>query len=76
MISDGKARRIASEWHGGMFSALYSFSSTGMISSETKREVLNELTPSAYDPELCELLDYLQEVEDRGPVENWHMNWE
>lgn len=31
IINDGQARRIASEWHGGQVTALYSFSSCGFI---------------------------------------------
>jgi len=31
IISTAKARRIASEWHGGQASALYAFASTGTV---------------------------------------------
>lgn len=33
-ITHGQARRIASEWHGGMSSPLYSLSSTGYVDRE------------------------------------------
>lgn len=33
MINDGQARRIASEWHGGMSSALYSHRRARLTSS-------------------------------------------
>lgn len=42
MISNGTARRIASEWRGGQASALYSFSSTGQIFDLTARTLLGE----------------------------------
>jgi len=34
IITDGQARRIASEWHGGQVSALYSLASCGYVDGE------------------------------------------
>lgn len=63
-ISDLEARQIAAEWHGGQFSALYSFQSTGNTRGEdgTSEDLLDEingnlehvnLTPEHFDePEL------------------------
>lgn len=33
------ARRIASEWHSGQWSALYAFSSSGRYNSDTTHEI-------------------------------------
>jgi hypothetical protein len=41
MISDGQARRIASEWHGGMPSALYSLASSGAIDLDRVRDEIS-----------------------------------
>ena len=41
MISDGQARRIASEWHGGMSSALYSLASSGAIDPDRVRDEIS-----------------------------------
>jgi len=38
-----KARDIASSWHGGMFSALYQFASSGIIVKENYSRYLNEI---------------------------------
>lgn len=42
IITDGQARRIASEWHSGQWSALYSFASCGAIQSGLLTEVVRE----------------------------------
>jgi hypothetical protein len=41
VVSDGQARRIASEWHGGMSSALYSFASSGAIDLDRVRDEIS-----------------------------------
>lgn len=41
MINDGQARRIASEWHGGMASALYSLGSSGAINLDRARDEIS-----------------------------------
>ena len=39
-MHESEARFIASEWHGGQWSALYSFSSTGSVENDdTIREI-------------------------------------
>ena len=37
-LRERRARRIASEWHGGQWSALYAYSSTGHATADTVRE--------------------------------------
>ena len=39
MITEAEARKIASEWHGGQWSPLYAFSSTGTIVSGINSEI-------------------------------------
>lgn len=41
MISDGQARRIASEWHGGMSTALHSLASSGAIDLDRVRDEIS-----------------------------------
>lgn len=44
VISDGQARCIAADWHGGMCSALYSLASSGAIDLDgVRREISREL---------------------------------
>lgn len=92
LISDGRARRIASEWHNGQTSALYSFVSTGGVTQETVREVTGEIDalrdkfmnrgPSddmekASFWELIDLRIYLSHQSWKGlPVEGWSNVWE
>ena len=87
MLSDVEARRIASEWHGGVGSALYVLASTGAIvdgvSGEIYRNILDERSrigtddpdPSREDHQglwdLEGLRSYVRESGRRGPVEGW-----
>lgn len=41
MISDGQARRIASDWRGGMSSALYSLASSAAIDLDRVRDEIS-----------------------------------
>jgi hypothetical protein len=45
--SEDTARRIASDWHGGQSSALYSFASTGHIAADLWAEIRREVTDEA-----------------------------
>ena len=79
----GRMRRIASEWHGGQSSALYSFASTGTITDATRDEVAKEMADAdvtqsdeyALD-DLQELHDYLVTTPNRGPIAGWAELWE
>lgn len=81
-ISDGKARRIASEWHGGQGSALYSFTSTGTITDDLVSEIRSELVSAILGTNIEErkvlqdLLTYAKAHGMRGPVEGWSSVWE
>lgn len=89
-ISDGQARRIAGEWHGGMASGLYSFVSTGTITDRAIREVdaeiahitgntdLDYATPSyraTARAELRALQAYLEARGERLAQNDWHRHW-
>ena len=43
LISKLKAKEIASDWHGGQWSALYQFASSGIYLPETHKKYLNEI---------------------------------
>lgn len=45
LISEEEARRIASEWHGGQWSALYAFASTG---TTDLARMINEVSEDFY----------------------------
>jgi hypothetical protein len=74
MITSGIARRIASEWHSGQGSALYSFASTGSITEDLHREIEREI-PNDPSPELIALATYVEECGYRGPVDDWSSKW-
>ena len=86
MISNGKARRIASEWHGEQSSPLYSFASTGTISQPyLDREMtqcgqmMNDHPENYTDEhraEFTELDTYILNHGERGPVAGWSAGWE
>lgn len=79
-VPDQAARMIASQFHGGQSSALYSLTSCGAIDKERLRA---ELLPMYADTHISEddkhKLDHLGtwiiEHEDRPPVEGWHLLW-
>lgn len=47
------AKRIASNWHGGQWSALYSFASSGQLDVETSLIIVEEVTQEILQPELA-----------------------
>lgn len=82
MITDTEARRISSEWHGGGGTALYALSSTGAINTARAdhgivTEIIDEIEATTSYEELNPmtdmhaLLDYVQTVGPRGPVDGW-----
>jgi hypothetical protein len=85
-ISNGQARVIAAAWHGGQWSALYSFSSTGAvlenesdphgrdIVAELSREI-DALTDAPEREELEALLAYVENVGRRGSQNGWDRLW-
>jgi len=78
---DGTVRRVASEWHGGQWSALYALASSGAIlegaAGELRRELalVNPGADAADDAELAGVLAYLDHHGARGPVDGWHQLW-
>jgi hypothetical protein len=80
LISDAQARSIASAYHGGQFSALYSLSSTGAIDVErVTSEVstaVQELEPGPDRRPLLALDKYVRTHGTRGPVPGWSKLWD
>ena len=67
-----KARNIASSWHGGMFSALYQFASSGIIVKENYSRYLNEIesdikiaTTQKDKKDLQQLMNFITSQYDR-----------
>lgn len=69
MISESKARDIASQWHGGQTSSLYAFSSSGTIDEGLESEIefcmnnsstISQVPRDAYIKELSDLLEYVR----------------
>ena len=69
MITESEARGIASEWHGGQWSPLYSFASSGSLQrgADAIREAEQDLSDLARGigeeseaPRLAALLEYLK----------------
>ena len=86
VIDDRTARVIASAWHGGQWSALYSLASSGAVDADAALSELRQDHASAQDDddmtaddkrrELGALMDYVSHVGDRGPVQGWSgLNW-
>lgn len=80
LIGDGQARRVASEWHGGMSSALYSLASSGAVDlgrvrDEISRELL-KLDVGKVRRELLALDKYVRTAGERTAVAEWFRLWD
>ncbi len=78
MISDGKARRIASEWHDGGRDT-YAFVSTGSILESTYSRFYLSADSDRHSPDMVELVDllaYLSDKGERGPQAGWSELWD
>lgn len=80
MISDGQARRIASNWHSGMSSALYSLASSGAVDldrvrNEISRE-LRKLDVGKVRRELLALDKYARTAGARPAQSGWSRLWD
>jgi hypothetical protein len=80
VISDACARMIASQWHGGQFSALYALASSGAIEAvDVSRELqgVQAVTqrPASHTAELNALAAYVRHHGARGPVPGWSSLW-
>lgn len=80
MINDGQARRIASEWHGGMSYALYSLGSSGAIDLDhVRHEISGELWQLDFGEvrrELLALDKYVRTAGARPPQTGWFRLWD
>lgn len=80
MISDGQARRIASDWHGGMSSALYSLASSGAVDLDRARDEisreLRNLDVGEIRRELLALDKYVRTAGERTAVAEWFRLWD
>ncbi|MFF5990411.1 hypothetical protein [Prauserella flavalba] len=80
MISDGQARRIASEWHGGMSSALYSLASSGAIDLDRVRDEISrelwKLDVGEVRRELLALDKYVRTTGARPAQSGWARLWD
>lgn len=80
IISDTAARMIASQFHGGQASAMYSLASTGAINmGGLKPELTQTYVENTDFPDEASKLEYLAiyllHHGDRGPVDGWHTLW-
>lgn len=84
MNNDTRARKIASEWHGGGRSAMYAFCSTGAIdTARHDHNLLDEVNacyPSAHNDDDFQDIEwltlYVREHGTRGPVDGWgNLHW-
>lgn len=84
MNDDTRARKIASDWHGGGGSAVYALASTGAI--DTARDdhnlldEINDCYPSAHDEDDFQDIEwltlYVRKRGTRGPVAGWNdLHW-
>lgn len=77
-IDDTTARMIASQWHDGMSSAMYSFASTGRIDKEgLASEMIRNLLETDHRDDLsAEALEaltyYFVETGERDAVDGWN----
>lgn len=80
MISDGQARRIASDWHGGMSSALYSLASSGAIDLDRARDEISrelwKLDVGEVRRQLLALDKYVRTAGARPTQSGWFRLWD
>lgn len=85
MMSDTHARVTAMAWHGGQWSALYSFGSTGAIPADEDQldDLLREIDRASGEADtnasahaLGDLKTYVKKTGPRGPVGGWAGLWD
>lgn len=81
-INDATARMIASQLHGGQASELYSFTSTGAVSTDLAAEIQREVDDEKHSDETREWADQLLQYfirrlmdDEVEPVEGWNKLW-
>lgn len=81
IIGDSGARVIASQWHSGQSSYLYSFASTGYIGERLLDEIRREIQTAAEQGlsdsvvHLIALEQYVEGREDTEGPANWSQLW-
>lgn len=71
-ITDAEARVIATEWHGGPLSALYSLATCGAVRDDLANEIAREQSyQDRTAPELYALRQYVLANGVRPPVSGW-----
>lgn len=80
VIPDAAARMIASQYHGGQTSALYSLTSAGAIDTDSlRREITSFYVDESMTVGDLRKLDHLafwiMAHGNRGPVEGWSELW-
>lgn len=80
VIGDGQARRIASDWHGGMSSALHSLASSGAIALDRVRDEISrelwQLDVAEVRRELLALDKYVRTAGERPTQTGWSRLWD
>jgi hypothetical protein len=81
VITDGQARTIASDWHGGQASALYALASSGAIPDveAVRREISTDLATVDVGKERRPLLaldTYVREAGQRDRQPGWASLWD
>lgn len=80
VIPDAAARVIASQLHGGQFSAMYGLASCGAIdqeklSNEYEADYTDPATPEDVKGWIDALRAYVGSREDSEPVQGWNRIW-
>ncbi|MET9019230.1 hypothetical protein ABZV93_04545 [Actinopolymorpha sp. NPDC004070] len=79
-LTDGQARRIAAEWHGGQWTAMYSLASAGYLDRDRLHaEIASELriVPTEQGrQELLALDAYVRHRTDTSTVPGWPLLWD
>ncbi|MCI2420075.1 hypothetical protein MOQ72_21775 [Saccharopolyspora sp. K220] len=80
MMSDGQARRFASDWHGGMSSALYCLASSGAVDLDRVRDEIArelwQLDVGEVRRELLALDKYVRTAGTRPAQSGWSRLWD
>lgn len=69
MITKKTALKIATNWHGGQCSPLYSFASSGKLSTENSMLIIEEVIQNLISPE-CALHPYQLSKKDKTDLNN------
>lgn len=79
VINDGQARVIASDWHGGQGSSMYSLTSCGAIDDRLHDEIEQAIREASIGQRRLSLLAldrYVRQAGERGPISGWSGLWD